>query len=361
MADETVAESGGNYTTLASAMADAGREDGDTITITGTWSVADTAAVTVQDDNQTITADANSAHAGKETGSPTYYRLAVGAAHCITMGNDVNGQLIEKFVILQTGTGSSDEGLRTANNTFTLRNLIFRATGASGADQDGIHQGGNNATVTIEQCYFTDFRRGGITKQSSGTSTININSCGIYNCGGTDGTEDGGITANHSGTVTWNIHNTWAVGNSGTNAADFQETAGTNTYNISNCIDGDNSIAGIVDTSEGTNFASRAISETTAGGDEIMVQEKDTAPYDLTLRDDSTNNDAQEVHTDSEAEGLTIPTTDIAGTTRNSAGSPVEGTNYDIGPFEVVAAAASGAGIFRHPLTRQPLLHSLLR
>ena len=91
MADSTVQEAGGDFTTLAAALADAGTVAGDTITIQGPWTVDDTAAAVVADNNITvqISSDNVSYHDGFYSTVKNHYRLVVNSAgsHCILVNN----------------------------------------------------------------------------------------------------------------------------------------------------------------------------------------------------------------------------------------------------------------------------------
>ena len=75
MATYTVKQSGGNFSTLASALSDAGTGANDIISIEGTWSIDDTDPCTVADDNITIQADTDSKHVGVEDESTNHYRF----------------------------------------------------------------------------------------------------------------------------------------------------------------------------------------------------------------------------------------------------------------------------------------------
>lgn len=345
MATITVQPSGGDFTTLAAALSDAGTVANDIIEISGDWSTRDTAAATVADDNITIrTASGDQArHAGFDNGGSNYF-LEVTTGHALTVNN--TGCTVQHVGIKQDGSVSSAEGLRVAAAVFTVENTIIWADSAD-TDQDGIYFGNIDCTINVTQCKIFGFWRAGIHGQNtSGDAdyTINVNSCSIWDNGhSTSGaaTSSGGgvktVNTGASSTKIINIYNTWSLENdtgSGTNA-DYIEGlngGGSATWNISRSADSDNSIAGILDTGS-NNLASRTLRDATAGGDEILVQDITTAPFDLRLIDDTTNNDAQDVHATATAHGLTIPATDIAGTSRP------QNTNYDLGAFEVVVSA----------------------
>lgn len=345
MAIITVQPSGGDFTTLAAALSDSGTTPNDIIEISGDWtSTTDTSAATVADNNITIRTKSGdqARHAGVDN-EGSNYELAVddGTNHCITINN--TGCIIDGLIIKQDGTGTSAEGIRFARNngTFTVKNTIVWAD-TQDDSQDGIYFANIDVTCILEQIYVYGFGRGGLHAQNfSGSAdyTITVNSCGFWNNG--DASVDaGGIALDSTGTggtKTVDIHNTWSLDNDASfEGEDYHEieTAGGATWGISFSIDSDNSIASR-DSGGTGNLASRTLRDATTGGDEVLVVDITTAPYDLTLIDDATNNDAQDAHTTATAEGLTILSTDIAGTSRP------QNTSHDIGPFEVVAAAAA--------------------
>ena len=238
------------------------------------------------------------------------------------------------MIIKQAGTGDSDEGIRiNVGNTFTIRNSIVWSDAASN-QQDAIFTD-KDATVNIENCFCFGFGRSAVQKQQVGAAaTININSCGFFDCGSVDSAgQEGGIVHDNGTSTVYNVHNNWVI-DCDAFGDDYIELNAA-TWNISFSIDSDNSIATVRDTGSG-NLASRVINESTGGGDEIIVVDKTSLPYDLTLVDDGSNNDAQDAHTTDTVHGITIPSTDIRAGTR-----PLN-TNHDIGPFEITPAL-SGA------------------
>lgn len=338
----TVKQSGGDYSTLASALSNASTSASDIISIEGTWSVDDTAAATIIDDNITIQTDASSNHFGVE-GSANY-RLEVSGSHCITCNN--TGFDIDGLVVVQTGTGSSDEGIRAGNFAGTVQNCLIRANTAT-SSQDGIYLFGTAArTVNVINTSIIKFNRGGIHLQNADNTTANINSCTIWGNGAdsVSGSQAaGGIAvANTSSSSAINVFNTMSLGNtSGTGAADYRDE-GANTWNIDNCIDSDNTIAGLDGGAVGA-LASRTITDSAApgAGDWVMVNDVTSSPYDLTLQDDATNNDAQDAHSNTTGAGLTLPTLDIEGDTRDTASGKVD-IGVDAFPAAGITAAITG-------------------
>ncbi len=338
------------FTVLATALSDGDTDASDILEISGDWTTRDTSAAAANDSNIIIRTKAGdeARHAGFDNDG-TNYALEVSGAHCLTVNN--SGLLIDGLIIKQDGTGTSDEGVRMANDggTFTAQNCIVWSD-TQDSQQDGFYSGNIDVTMHIIQCFIQGFGRGGIHSQNTSGATDkfhNINSCGIRNCGHEN--NGGGIVSQFvSGDAQMKVHNTWACendngGSSTTTARDYKnqdDDDNNGTWTVNNCMDSDNSIAAsfLLDFG-GDNFPSRTLADVTAGGDEILVIDDDTAPYDLRLLDDDTNNDAQDAHTTDTDSGMTIPSTDIAGTSRP------QNTSHDIGPFEISAAVApAGVG-----------------
>ena len=232
MADSTLKPSGGDFSTLASALSDAGTSAGDTITISGDWSTRDTASGAVVADNnitvKTLAAD-QAEHAGLDNGGSNY-ALEVTSGHALQQNN--TGLVLEGFIIKQDGTGDSDEGIRfnIASGTLTCKRMIIWAD-TQDSSQDGIYIGNQDATINLEQTYIFGFWRAGVHAQNFSTPntdyTLNINSCGFWDNGASTSSSDnesgGGIKVvrRAGGTKVVNCHNTWACENdSGAGAND---------------------------------------------------------------------------------------------------------------------------------------------
>lgn len=352
MGDLTVRQNGtGDYTTLNAALADPGFASGDTITVAGTWTIADTTRCTIPSTGGivTITADTDAANdgfvelQGGTGGSPTaagHYRLECSGGHVITASGQA---IIEGIVIRQTGTGTSDEGVRCSASVTINRCIVY--TGNTTDDQDGVYLS-TSVTVTLNNTIVYGWSRAGAHLQNASgsiTATLNIDSCFFWSNGAsgnpTSGRAVGGIGcfSNQSSALAVNVTNSIAIGNdANASGADFSEVMDgtTSTWTVNTCIDGDNSIASVLDSGSG-NLASRTLVETGSGANQVVVQDITSSPYDLRLVDDATNNDAQNA-------GATTLTVDIAGTSRP------QGSQDDIGPFEIVVggAAATPHGVF---------------
>lgn len=346
----TLQPSGGDYTTLAAALSNASTVANDIIEASGDWtSTTDTSAATVADDNITIrckVAD-QARHTGFDNAGSNY-ELSVSGAHALTVNN--TGCIIDGLLILQNGTGTSDEGIRMAASagTLTVINSILRAANDT-SDQDGIHAPALACTVNAENNMISGFGRAALQAQiTSGahTQTWNLISTTAWNNGrNTSETDGGGISVHtkDSGSVAnINAQNCCFVSNTSQSSDDYDESAsgaqlGTKNWQLDNCISSDASItardSGAVNANE--NWVIGETDTADADGD-VLVNDITSAPYDLRLIDDAAN-DAQDQHATATGAGLTIG--DYAGSAVDIAGtSRPQNTNYDIGAFEVVAA-----------------------
>ena len=329
MADSTVKPSGGDFTSVGTALSDSGTGNGDTITVSGDWtSTTDATAAVVADNDITVVVTLGDDARHKGVKVTTNHEIThTSTSDAITINSGVTGCVLDGLIIKQGGTTDDAKGVQI-DGAVTVKNCIVW-TAAATDGQDGIY-GSTQVAISIQNTFVSGFAKGGIRSANIDGFVWDINSCGIYKCGQLDhGAAASGITGGDVNN-TWNVQNTWSMDNGAFGGKDYKLE--NPTWNISNCIDSDNSIATVLDTG-GSNFASRTLNESTQGGNEVIVVDKTTAPYDLRLVDDATNNDAQDAHTDDEAHGLTILAEDIANTSRP------QNTSHDIGPFEVVAAA----------------------
>ena len=337
--DICVMESGGDYSDLATALSNASA--GDTIEIAGTWSSADTSACTVSDNNVTIKTVCNARHDGyMPSSSPSIYRLEVSGSHAITVNND--GTTIDGLIIKQAGTGTSDECIRMTNDggALTVKDTIVWA-GSKNEDQDGIYAGDISATVNLENVIGYGFGRAAFHPQGySGTvtQTWNVNSCTAWDNGSGAEDEAGGINVNlqnASATYDINIFNSVFMDTdaSGGGSADYGtdgNSAASVTWDIHNSIDSDGSISSRDASASNclTSHNSTDDNSKSSDGDWVIFEDITSSPYDLRLATNSYN-EAQDAHTDSSGAGISMPDSDIAGTSRP------QNTNYDIGAFEI--------------------------
>jgi len=354
MATWTVQPSGGDYTSLNAALSNASTVANDIIEISGDWtSASDTAESTVEDDNITIrTAASDQArHAGFYNGTTNWELNTSGNNHSLTINN--TGCILDGLVIVQSGTGNSDEVVRIdVDSTTTVVDTILRCANVA-TDQDCLYCGSFTSTINCENVIVIGAGRAGFNAQlsSSGaadTQTWNLISCTAWNNGRNSGEADGGGVNAHarnaSSVANINCFNCLFVGNTSSNSEDYQNATGTNSgtrvWSIDNC--GEDSTRTTITTLDSGAVSPISFETVTDGvlgaaNDQVGFQDITTAPYDLRLQDDA-NNDAQDVHTNSTGSGLTFgdyvgSSVDIAGTTR-----PVN-TNYDLGAFEVEGAA----------------------
>lgn len=342
MPDSTVQQVGGDFSTLASALADAGTGAGDTITIQGAWTIDDTVAAIVADDNITIIISQSnpSYHNGIYDESANHYRLEVsGASHNITVNN--TGCVIDGPAINSASATVSQECFRMAINagTLTISNcLILSSVDAN--DKDGVYAGNLGCTINIENCMIYGYNRAGLHGQASSVpgpriQTWNINSCSIYSCARqTTETDGGGINVNlNDADVTYNINvfNSYLLDCSSVSADCFNQVgaAATVNWNIDNCIADDASITARDPGAVGA-LPNRIIRDVSAGGDEVLVIDIPTT-INLLLQDDALNNDAQDAHSNLTGAGLSLPTLDITGATR-----PTGAGQIDIGADSVI-------------------------
>ena len=346
-------DGGGDFTTLDAALVHVDISANEFIEIQESWTNDDTAACTIADDGLTIRTAGDSSNAGvvlnDGSSSEGHYRLSVSGSHCITVNN--TGLLINGAVIKMNGTGGSDECFRVnigSTSTLDITNcIIWSDKGGTSNDQNGVFCN-RICTIGLENCLVYGFSRSGVCSQSTADTVIiyNINSCTIWDNGYDDNDLDNGGCAtkhgNSSANTTWNIYNSTVVDNhtsltntgGASDSADFNAgTTGTVTWNIDNCLCTDQSLTAR-DAGAVAPLEDRILREATVSGNEVLLVEIDTSLFNLTLVDDATNNDAQDAHSNTSGVGMTLPTLDIAGTTRDRASGKI-----DIGAFAFAASA----------------------
>ena len=337
MADATIQQSGGDFSSLNAFIADAGTSASDTGTIQGTWSVDDTTAVT-WNKAVIIEADADSKQAGRpwDTGDTTY-RHRVTSGHAITVSAAVD---ISDINIQSSSGGTSDELFRMSSpqNLTCRRCMLGWDNDINQQDVVYLDDASSSVTFLFEQCFFYEVGRSIVDAYTgtaeTGTITIDFNSCGSYAVGGFGGRENAA----------------WVGIGSSSNDADYNVNAhnclltsdDTNVFAIRAAIDATLDVSATYCLTDVTaaNLSANEDSETTTGsgfsytwtdgtpgaGSVVALTDITTIPYDPTLQDDA-NNDAQEFHSVATGSGLTIPATDYIGNTRDAA--------YDVGPHEV--------------------------
>jgi len=343
MATHTVKQSGGDFSTLATALADAGTGAGDTISIEGAWTIDDTDECTVADDNITIQTDASSKHLGYPyNGSGTWYRLhTTGTGHSITINN--TGLSADGLDIQNTSTGESDEVFRLASTNPTIKNCVL-GFASRNSQQDIIYKDTDTAaTISFENCMFYNVYRAAIDfYQVLANCTININSCTAYDIGfSAVDTDRSGLFAmawcTASYTFEVNIFNTVVHINAGfvtssDAAPTFNVTIDRATTNVPAASWSQNADSETVtDSLVSHNFTDD--NSKSSDGDWVIVEDITTSPYDLRLQS-NTYNEVQDMHADSSGAGLSMPSTDLVGTSRP------QNTNYDCGAFEVASASS---------------------
>jgi len=370
MTTYTVKQTGGDYSTLNSALAAV--STGDIISIEGEWTVDDTVPCVVGDDDITIEiGDSDAAHPGYWDTSTNHYRLVVSgtsaADHVFVLNG--TGCVIDGLAIKQNGTGASIEGVRVNNHgTNTIKNCLITSS-ANGLDQDGVYSYYTvNPTITIENCVIWGWSRRGVGFDQldvhSGTTIYEINSCVIYGNGSEFEQLSNGIGLYNSKstakTIYVYIHNSLVMGNNvggNSDAEDITSRKGVARYayptvhiNVSYSIDSDGSIGATGITDNDGNLTNRtAIDEPDPGnGDWVMFKDVTTSPYDFRLAG-NVENDAQDAHTTATAEGLTIPSYDFVGMSRP------QNISYDIGAFEIEAHVLVAEGIVIGPVAENPI------
>lgn len=332
MPTRTVRQAGGDFSTLASALADAGTVAGDTISIEEAWTIDDTVGAVINDDDISILTDNDAYHNGVFAPANNDYRLVVSSgATCLTVNND--GAIIDRLALVQAGGGISDECIRIAiaDATIIISNGIIRST-TNTADQDGIFSSSSGVNVTIENCIIYGFARAGIQAQvlAGFVQTWNLNSITIWDCA-LDLAESGagGISLLMGGGRTYNVNifNTCILDCNSPASDDYNEASagGTGNWDIHNSIDSDGSITGRDPGAVGA-IQNRIVTDNGSPGvgDFVIFEDITTTPFDLLLQDNSVDNDAQDAHSATSGAGRTLPILDIAGDIRERGANEID-------------------------------------
>lgn len=362
MATITVKPSGGDFSSLAAALADASTGAGDTIEISGDWSsTTDTAPATVSDDNITIIAPVGdpARHAGFDNGGSNYELNTI--RNSLTI--DANNCLVDG-IILQTTTNDFNSAAlhfnAKSNNICTVTNTIMRNEAQTGSASHAARVKSDASTLMpefrSENNIYMRAPRAGIDivgDTGSGTASSQVIVKMISDTVSQNNRAGVGwgmvsLTASTSCGVTFSQQSCNVAGQAGSGSCYRRfGTAANVTSTIHNTIASDNTFP------PGTTFNTTSNATVTDGapGSEPQVLYNDitNAPFDLRLQDDALNT-AQDYHANASGAGLTIgdftgSSIDIAGTTRP------QNTDYDLGCFEVV----SGAG----PITAQVNFNSI--
>ncbi len=235
MADDsaTVQESGGEYTSLETALATeetdlsvlAGKFE---FIIGGAWTGVDTNNVDIGDwgtssatEYVRIYTTGSSVHDGTNFGSSQYSLEPTGTSHCIVLDQEFTR--IEGLPIkLKDNPSNSSEGIRcdASSDDSTIDKCIIWHE-ASDTDADGIYIWNSNShddnqTINIYNTIIHGFTRSGINCQcyvnNSKNINVNIRSVTIWDCGSSGEGETSAIHMRSSspadGTVTCNVDNT---------------------------------------------------------------------------------------------------------------------------------------------------------
>jgi hypothetical protein len=342
----SAATGGGDFTSLNAAMIAAGTVDNDVFNISGDWTTRDATETSITDDNLTIqvVAGDQARHDGFDNDGTNYaLRMTTSPSNgMIDLGSGCDSLTMDGLILRLANTGTSDEGVRIETGAgagpFVFQNCIFIAEQQSD-QQDGIHIQNGSCTITAENCIFIGWYRGCISVQNAGTVTVNANSCTFWDAGyQANASFPGGGLANHNNTGnTFNAQNCLFLDcDNVTESGSIAEGAAA-TWNVSNCITTDAEFTAVgLDSSDGGNTESATFSEAGGGGD-LLVEDITTLPFDLRLIDGAST--AISAHTDAEAEGLTIPSTDVAGQERSNpydigAHSPVKDPPLTVGQYQ---------------------------
>lgn len=337
----------GSYSSLESAMNSASTND--TINVTGTWSTPwDNTQVNFDVAGVTITADSDSTHPGYAVASPTHYAHRITGSgtsdHSFVMSVDGT---IEKIEIGSENTGTSVELFRINANGVDLtvkRCLLYFKTRNS--EQDIYYTNAKTTlTVAFENCHIWNAQRAVIDKYATATNdiTASLNSCHCYNIGQTDVVRVGIYGGYGPGTESVEMFNCCLHLNTASNVFKHSTASAVGTATWDRCISNVSDYTSInwdTENDSGDNTVSASWDDTPAAS--AVVPEDITSSsnyYDLRLQDDAYNI-AQDAHSDASADSpgaLSMPTTDIVGTSRATA--------YEIGGFTIAAAGGLGVPI----------------
>jgi hypothetical protein len=325
-------DGGGDYTTLAAAISASETE----IEIQETWTSAETSNYTIASAT-TIVATGSARHSGFVGSSPTHWRAKPTSSgnHTFLLNADLT---VEGMDISNQSTGVSDEVFRlNADNVDLIGKFCLLWLGARIDQQDiAYNDSKSSCSVLFENCIGWNAYRAVIDQYNGGNSTYDINSSHFYNCGfSSDESSRSGVFGLNmtGGTVNCSCFNSLLNINTGNVA--------TTTAGVTSSITIDRCITNVADYTS-ANWDTETITDSllshnwtdddtkASDGDWVIVEDITTAPYDFRLAINDYN-EAQDAHADGSGAGLTMPSTDIVGTSRP------QNTNYDIGAFEIVS------------------------
>ncbi len=308
-----------DYTSLAAAIAASETE----IEIQGTWASADTANHALNyGSGVTIKATGAAKHPGYVGASPTHWRSRVTSGHVFTLTGSNSTFVFEGLDIGQQSVTTSDECFRvdTAGITVTIRDCLCWFDSLN-TNQDVLYVNNRaNCTINVENSIWWGASRNGIFSNGGTNITVNIVSCTMYDMGFENFNDGGavGIKIDAAETGVCNVFNSLLHSNAGCTGVIAKTGSGTLTGTYDRCITNrtlSDSWYGHVET-ESDCIYSATFADTT-GASAVIFEDLTAGSEDFRLQDHA-NNIAQEMHSDGSGAGLTMPATDILGTTRTA-------------------------------------------
>jgi hypothetical protein len=303
---------------MSSAEANMGGSATDDYILDCAGSAADTTAVTWDFPTNLTTGtltvrgdraapDSDGFYSGNLVISTGHYRLDTGDVSVCCGLNEINST-VDGFQVLPSHSGANGVGIRINTNTYVVKKIRGRNDSSTdfGVGYSGVGAFGG----TIEDCLFVNFSVNGIQSTLGATArTVNIYHNTVYGSGG-----GSGISCSATSSVsTFNIKGN-AVANSGA-SADIAVSLGTGPAVV--------------------NYADNALEDFDLGTtDEIdlgATTDAWTSPGTAASDDFTVKNTSSALYN---AVNPTLVTTDITDFTR-------DGTNHDVGAFELVVAAAT--------------------